>query len=198
MNKYYESSFYSSNYSDGTGVESQLMADESIVWKGTPKKTAFVLNASGKMMPFALLWLFFDGFMIFSICMTGELKEMAWFIIPFFAIHLLPVWIWLYNTFTAFGRWKNTEYAITNKRILIRNGFIGFQFESIYFSDISNVSMHVGTVDKLLGVGDIHFITANHMGSGTIAILDVEDYGNVYALAQNEVAANRDTYISQM
>ncbi len=37
----------------------------------------------------------------------------------------------------------------------MRNGMIGYQYQSIYYTEISNVSLQVGWVDKMLGVGDI-------------------------------------------
>lgn len=115
MNKYYNNTNIS--YND---IEKQLMPDESIIWKGIPKKSAFIINSSITMMPFALLWLAFDSFFILIASKTGGFDGMGLIFIGFFAFHLMPVWIWLYNVFTAYGRWKNSAYAVTNKRIIIR------------------------------------------------------------------------------
>lgn len=186
MNKYYAGVNVSYD-----GIESQLMPDESIIWKGIPKKSAFIINSSIKMMPIALLWLAFDSFFIFGISKAGELGGAGIFLIFFFAFHLMPVWIWLYNVFTAYGRWKNTEYAVTDKRIIIRNGFIGYQYDSIYYTDISNVSLRVGVIDSILKVGDIHIALNTCVGHSnktpSPAILDVEDPQRVIAIVQKTI-----------
>lgn len=181
--------YYGNLYGSPDSIEGQLMPDESIIWKGTPKKSAFILNSTVKMAPFALLWLFIDGFMISTFAFSGMIKQMAWFIVPFFAIHLLPVWIWIYQIVTAVGRWKNTEYAVTNKRIILRNGLVGYQYQTIYYTDISNVSLHVGMIDRMLGVGDVYISMSVCLNGGTSSptILDVEDPQRVYAMLQQTV-----------
>lgn len=184
MNKYYEE--LNNSYDN---IERQLMPDESIIWKGKPKKSAFVINASIKMMPIALLWLAFDSMFLGGFFKGGGLGTMGWFFILFFAFHLMPVWIWLSQMLTAGKRWKNTEYAITDRRILLRNGLIGYQYESIYYKDIANVSLRVGAIDKMLKVGDI-CIYQNAYSSGNSAmasILDVEDVERVFAIVQKTV-----------
>lgn len=189
MNKYYGSSNISYNNIDG-----QLMSDESIIWKGTPKKSAFIINSTIKMMPFALLWLGVDIPIILSLILSNDSSSHNLFFVFFFAFHLMPVWSWLYNIFTAYGRWKNTEYAVTDKRIIIRNGFIGYQYNSIYYTDISNVSLHVGVIDRMQGVGDILITTNISLGMtqkgnpiNTTSILDVENPDHVMGIVQKTV-----------
>ena len=38
--------------------------DETILWRGKPKKSAYILNEFLKMFPIALIWILFDGFFI--------------------------------------------------------------------------------------------------------------------------------------
>ena len=195
MNKYYGSS--NVTYND---IEGQLMPDESIIWKGIPKRSAFIINSSLSMLPVALIWLMIDGSFIFSIFQADKLTGsemfggMSLFFIGFFALHLMPVWIWLYGVLTANGRWKNTQYAVTNKRIIIRNGLIGYQYNSFYYTDISNVTLKVGVIDRMLGVGDI-MISLNHtIGTtkkghpiNTTSILDVENPDQVMQIVQKTI-----------
>lgn len=186
----YNSSYYTS-YNEYSELERMLMPDESIIWRGTPKKSAYVINASMKMAPIAIIWLLFDGTFIFSFFSAGQMaRGMMLMIIPFFFLHLMPVWIWLFNVLTASKRWKNTEYAVTNKRVLIRNGLVGYQYESIYYTDIANVSLRVGMIDKMLGVGDIHLLTRGIGVNGSKTspvILDIEDPQRVFSMVQSTV-----------
>lgn len=186
MNKYYAGT----SYYDVDNIERQLMPDESIIWSGKPKKSAFIINSAVKMMPVALIWLAFDGFFILNFLGTGEqMGGMGIFLVVFFLFHLMPVWIWLKDVITANSRWKNTEYAVTDKRIVMRNGLIGYQYESIYYTDISHVSLRVGAIDRMLGVGDIAVVVDTNTGNNTKCpmILDIEDPQRVFAIVQRTV-----------
>ena len=109
-------------FNDGLHEEydvKNLLADgEEILWQGTPDRKAFVLGSVFKMMPVALLWLAIDGTIIYFIVSGGVLNEMGWFafaLIGFFAIHLLPVWIWITNIVTANKMHKNIIQKVFNK-----------------------------------------------------------------------------------
>lgn len=129
-------------------ITSILAEGEELIWKGKPKKTAFIVNKILQMFPIALIWLACDGFFIVSL-LKGAPKELLWFIIPFFAFHLLPVWTWLANVLSAKKKWENTQYAVTDKRIIIQSGFIGMNYQTIFYKDIKNVHLRVGIIDKL-------------------------------------------------
>ncbi len=143
-----------------TEIKEIIGKDEQILWQGKPKKKAFILASVFKMMPLALIWLLFDGAFIGTLIGTGAAKEMPTgvliFLIVFFIFHLIPVWIWIANIITAGRQHKNLEYVFTNKRIIIKSGIIGIDFQNIYYSDIDSVNLKVGLIDKLLKVGDIY------------------------------------------
>lgn len=157
-------------------VNDILVSNESIIWNGKPKKSAYIINKVITMLPIALIWLIFDSTFIISFISLGNFMEMLWFIIPFFALHLMPVWIWLGNVLTAKKNWENTEYYVTNKRIIIISGFIGMNYQTIFYKDINNVHLRIGIIDKLLKVGDIYFDTSENKMQ---FFLDLE---NPYAL----------------
>lgn len=184
MNKYNIGA--SVSYGD---IDSLLMPGEYIIWRGKPKANAFVLNSSVHMMPFALIWLLVDGGFIATLIGSGAIGEMLWFVIPFFLIHLFPVWIWLGNVITAGMRWKNTEYAVTDKRIMIRNGLVGYECQNFYYTEITNVTLHIGAIDHLLGVGDIYILSDMYANTGknAPAILDVESPQEVLSIVQRTV-----------
>ena len=193
----YSSGYY--NYTDGESkIRGMLTDDENLLWTGKPKKSAFILNKCIVMAPIAMIWLLFDGFFIGAmLSVPGGLGmgNMGFFFVIFFAFHLMPVWIWLYNMLTAAARWKNTEYAITDKRILIRSGFVGYEYLNIYYKEIGDVHLHVGVIDRMLGVGDIMVCNSTmpygngrtiNTGSNN-SILDIPDYQEVFNMLQKAV-----------
>ncbi len=167
-----------------------LMPGEQILWQAKPKKNAFVINKAMAMMPIALIWLLFDGFFIVTMLSTGEMGGAGFFLVPFFALHLMPVWIWLYNVLTANKHWQNTVYYITDKRILIQRGFASKELETIYYKDIRNVNLKISIIDQMLGVGDIHFDVGLYSQKNrplTKAFLDVAEPHQVYNRVQQIV-----------
>lgn len=148
--KYFaKNEMYRNNISDIVGE------DETILWEGAPKKSAYIAAAFLKMLPIVILWLAVD---ITIIVVLAGLEGVPWFAWIFFAIHLAPVWIWIANIIHAVAELKNVRYAITDKRIIIRSGVI-VDLKFMYFTEITNVRVRVGVVDRLLKVGDI-YITA--------------------------------------
>ena len=129
-----------------------LGAGETIVWRGKPQKKGFIATRCLSMMPIALIWLALD--LQFIIQAAGDGNMM---LLPFFALHLMPVWIWLGSAVTSVRRWKNTMYYATNRRIIIQGGFLAVNETSLYYRDIRNTRVRIGLLDKLFGTGDIIF-----------------------------------------
>lgn len=177
---------------------SPLVSGEKELWSGKPKKKAFILNQILGMAPIAIIWLLFDGGFI-TMFFSGmgeesnEIGNMLFFLVPFFALHLMPVWIWLSQVFTANKKWQNTKYYVTDKRIIIQNGLFAENYQSIYYKDIRNVNLHVGIIDKMLGVGDIRFDLGYNFHSNknsmniNAAFLDIENPMDIYPRLQKIV-----------
>ena len=115
---------------------------------------------------------------------------MLFFVIPFFAIHLMPVWIWLSNVLTANRRWQNTKYYVTDKRIILQSGLVDMNYQTIYYKDINNINLKIGIVDTLLGVGDIYMDLASiniRSKSFSQAFFDIENPHEIYSKLQKIV-----------
>ena len=108
-----------------------MMNNERIVWSGRPKKSCFVLECIfNPMLIFAFIWFMFD-FMFISQIFSSDLSELdssVWMFVGFFALHLMPVWIYLGGVIFSFRKLKNTEYAITDKGIYSTNGCFSKQY----------------------------------------------------------------------
>ena len=175
-----------------TDLANPLVEGESLIWSAKPKKSAFIINKVLTMMPIALVWLFFDLSFIIPMITSGQIKEMLFFVVPFFALHLFPFWIWLGNVITSNRKWKNTRYYVTDKRIILQSGFVDMNYQTIYYKDIKNVNLRVGLIDKLLGVGDIYFdlgtyTTNNRTRTLNHAFLDIENPDEIYPRLQKIV-----------
>lgn len=166
--------YFVKNDKDITKIDDLLEKDEEILWRGKPKKSAFVVSRILQLLPFALIWIAFDGTFIALLITQNIFSQMPWyavvFIVFFFLIHLIPVWIWISNIITANIHYKNIEYCFTQKRIIFKTGFF-IDIKNVYYSEINAVNVKVGLTDKITKVGDI-YITSNN---GAHVLLDLED-----------------------
>ena len=72
------------------------------------------------------------------------------FAIPIFWPHF--IFFMVITLFTApfffMRNYKNSYYAYTNKRVIVRSGSMGVHYESRYYDQIAETSVEVGILDK--------------------------------------------------
>lgn len=144
-----------------TNLKDVLFEGEIVLWQGVPDKFCFVWRSVGKLLPFAIIWLLFDGFFIGVTVSTGDLGEMWWFLLIFFALHLMPVWLFVGQLIKRLAEHKNVIYAVTDKRVILRNGVIGLDFENLNYTDISNVHANVSVIERIRKVGSVFITTSS-------------------------------------
>lgn len=170
-------------------IQESLVEGETIVWSGKPQRKAFILNNVLKMLPIALVWIAFDSFFIAMVAKNADMIPVPAiaFMCVFFIFHLMPVWIWIYRCATASKRHKNTEYAFTSSRIIVRKGAVAVDIKSIDYKDVAAVNLRYGLIDKAAKVGDI-YITST--GKATV-LEDLDDPTAVEQILQRLVTAHR-------
>ena len=144
-------------------VEDILSLDEMILIRLTPHRKVLLLESLFKGLPFVALWVAFDAFFIFMMIQTGFFEENTMhiiYVILFFALHLLPLWMYIANIVKTMAGAKNIEYVFTNQRIIIRSGVIGIDFKNIYYSDVEGINCKVGIFDRMFKVGDLYIKAA--------------------------------------
>ena len=167
--------YFMDNAMQKDSIDDVVTSNERILWRGKPNAKSYVLASSVKMLPIAVIWMIFDGTFIFFLATAmanGDIPlAILAFIIPFFLLHLMPVWIWIGKTVKAVREVRNLEYAITDKRIIIRSGMVGIDFKFINYTEIDSVNVKVGLIDKMFRVGDIYINSSINAG----VLWDVED-----------------------
>ena len=132
-----------------------LAAGEHILWRGKPKKSAYIADKALSMLPIAVIWLVFDlNFLRMAGC-NG-------FLLIFLLVHMMPVWLWIGSAVTSVIQWRNEDYFITNRRIIIRKGIFKPERQSVFLRDVHTVRLHYGLLDRLFGSGDIYINYAVH------------------------------------
>ena len=159
-----ENYFKTDNPMKQNSVEDILSKDEKILQRLKPNKRVLLLESVFKGLPVVLLWVAFDTFFIVMMIVTGAFKENPGLIpavIAFFALHLLPLWLYILNIIKTMAGAKNIEYVFTDKRIIIRSGVIGIDFKNIYYTDVQGINCKVGIFDRMFKVGDLYIKALN-------------------------------------
>ena len=183
-------------------IETFRNSSEMILWTGKPNKSVYIKEQIfSPLFIVALIWLCIDlGFVFGFFGINGGGFEIAFFI-PFILFHLLPVWIYLFKVISAFARWKNTEYMVTDQAVYCLTGVFTTNCKRKTFQEITNVSVHQGIFDKGHDVGDIFIVTGvttNNQGKVVntgFNIVDIEDYMRVYKMITE---TGRDIYADTM
>ena len=138
-------------------IEEIIGEGEKLLLKIKPKKSAYLFNSIVKFLPMGIIWLLLDGGFLVGMGITNAIPKQFWlFIVPFFAIHMIPVWVCIVNIINACRSWRNLEYAFTERRVIIRSGVIGINIANVYYADIRGVNLKVGFFDRMFKVGDIY------------------------------------------
>jgi len=81
-----------------------------------------------------------------------------------FIIFLIAL-IWLVFRYLE---WKNTIYALTDRRVIVKSGIIRINHNEAPVNNIQNVFLRQGIIGRILDYGDIYISTAGIMGLPTI------------------------------
>jgi membrane protein YdbS with pleckstrin-like domain len=127
---------------------------EEILWTGKPKFTPFILaNFFGGIfiILFALIWIFANrnwG--------TNNGNDTSSY---FWLFGLLPLVVGLLAFLKRVFSFSNTVYSYSDKRVMMRTGFIGTDFKTIDYDKISDIEVTVSVVEKMYNVGTIRFFS---------------------------------------
>lgn len=128
--------------------------DEEILWAGKPSFTPYLLNGLGLGVG-ALIFFSIAYFSFESFRQEAGVKGNNFHL--YFG--LIPVALFLFEFLKKMLSYSNTSYAYTNKRVMVRTGFIGTDFKSIDYDKISDIEVTVSIVERPFNVGSIRFFS---------------------------------------
>ena len=140
-------------------ISSQLRSNETILWKGKPVLKSLCFAGLNIRLIFFPLVCLFTLFVYATITRVGPpflfyLYALIFFCGPPFAIAFAkPISVALAH--------RNTEYVITNQRVIIQTGRLKINTRFIDVEKIQEVIINFGLVDKIFGTGSIYYDTAS-------------------------------------
>ena len=162
MNKKFNEKYFDANNTTATPIKDAIEGSDNPASIYKPNKKAFVLSRTIKMLPIAIIWILFDTVALILMTSNEMLKGETFLIvviIAFAIIHLIPVWIWIFNIIKALKQVKYEEYSLTTDTIVVKTGDSAVNLKLVKYTDIISVTVNRSLTDKLLKVGDVVIIT---------------------------------------
>jgi len=147
-----------------------LKSNERVLWSGKPVKSAFITTGLVSI-PFGLIFLGFSLFWVFSAASAGAPGFFTLFGLPFV---LIGIGLTFGPTIWQLLRYRNTEYVITDQRVITQTGAIGLDTRFVDFDKIQEVYVKIGFADKLFKAGSVYVLTA---GSNVFGYRGRSGYG---------------------
>lgn len=130
-----------------------LDRDEKILMTMKPKKGAYVMGPMFAFVPLIIMLIF--AFATVGFATEGALLPPFIFLLALIAVMaaiLIPLMVHSYRI---------TCYAVTDKRILIRTGYIGVDYRALDIKSINAVGVNVSLINKMFGGGSLEFGSAS-------------------------------------
>jgi len=148
-------------------LDKHLNAHEKVLWSGKPVKVPFLFLSItfGLFVGIIVLTM---GFVMYYITSTAPPRAVSpevpllFFLIaaiPGFGLIVgIPLW--------QFMRYRNTEYLITDQRIITQTGAIGLDMRFVDLDKVQEVYVKVGLTDRIFGTGSVIAVTAGYVYVG--------------------------------
>lgn len=135
-------------------IVSVLEPQEEIVWQGIINRKVMILYLFFALLLTVLLSVYLFSQEAISYTANNVLKTVTGTKLGT-GVFILGTFFSLLGFITNYVK----EYVITNKRVLIKSGLIGTDFNSIYFTEVKTANVNVGLIDKIFSVGTINIDT---------------------------------------
>jgi hypothetical protein len=125
---------------------------EEILWTGKPKFIPFIFTGilGGLVtLAFAIIWLLTTK----NWAANGGNNSYFWL------FGLIPLFFGSFAFLKKVFSFPNTVYSYSDKRVMIRTGFIGTDFKTIDYDKISDIEVTVSFVERIYNVGTIRFFS---------------------------------------
>ncbi len=133
-----------------------LDSNERVIWSDKPH--ILVHLASGlPLLIIGIIWGLMDSFFIGGFMFDGGFgfRGIFNFFTIFMLLHMFPFWLGIGNMIRLILVYRNTYFCYTNKRVIIKTGFMGVDYKIEDFYNIENLEVNVGPLENMLGVGTI-------------------------------------------
>lgn len=102
--------------------------------------------------------------------------------------------VWTGKPYSFFGLpWNFTRYVLTNKKLVIRTGFLNIKEEKVELYRIVDMSMRHPLIQRIFGCGTINLMTKD-VSSPKIILKEIKDPYTVHDLLENHIEKQKKDY----
>ena len=133
--------------------ESIKDSDEEILWIDTPVFLPYLFSGAGKslyLIAFGIVWF------VLATQFGKKAEENSTI---FLVLGIIPLLQGLYAFAVKLLSYSNTAYGYSNKRVMMRTGFIGTDFKTIDYDKISDIEVNVNVIERVFNVGTVRFFS---------------------------------------
>ncbi len=121
----------------------------------------------------------------------GRISLWALFPQLFFGVLLTPVVIGLFILIPAWIKYKSTELAVTNKRVIAKFGFVRRQTIELNVAKIESVQVEQGVLGRMFNYGSIIVAGGGNPFEALLGIADPMGFRRAFLEAQEQALARR-------
>lgn len=90
----------------------------------------------------------------------------------------------------SFLVWRNVFYVVTDRRVIVRRGLVGIDYDVLELVNVQQVNVDVGLWDKMCGTGTI---TLQSVGVSPLRLENVEEPRRVQKIIMRAAAALKES-----
>jgi len=125
---------------------------EEVVWHGKPVRKPFLLKSMSLLFPALFIVVMSVPFlMVVPANVFLQPPVLGFFSLRFGFAFLIALGPFIYNALV----WKNLYYVVTDRRIIIRKGVIGIDYDYLDLDLVQQVKVDVGFWDKIYGTATL-------------------------------------------
>src|SRR5690554_582770 len=128
--------------------------NETIYWVDQPTFVPF-MSTGIPFLIIGIIWFLISYPLMSNILFDASFSFVAFPLGLFYVLHQFPFYGSILNMIRLLLVYKNTYYAYSNKRLMVRTGFFGTDFKIIDYDKIQNLEINVNPLEKLFNVGTI-------------------------------------------
>ena len=137
-----------------------LRKGEKVIWIGKPLKASFMMKGIVSSA-LGLIWLSFSLFAMYVYLWASTLQGFEMIVLLVLSLFvLIGVGLTVGPVLWQVMCYKNTNYVITNQRLITQTGAVGVDTRFIELDNIQEVYINVSFVDKIFGTGSLVVMTA--------------------------------------
>jgi uncharacterized membrane protein YdbT with pleckstrin-like domain len=126
-------------------VDHNLITGESVTYRGRLHWILFLKPFFVSLIIFSVIALLIYALNLNGVISTGN-AALVW--LAGLVVSAIPI-------FLAFVTWKSAEFSVTNKRVVLKIGFIQSRTAEMFLNKIESVGVDQNVAGRMLGYGDI-------------------------------------------